>query len=190
MNLQSTSNLLGITLRPWSGMAPARLAMHGLVHAAIGIFVSYWCIRIAGGSLQGDTEEVAKIASVIRMLAFPLTVLGLLFTLYGLLRLVVGILDLTPRHEVTGIVVMAGSRQFGDVLPRIVQDLIFRRGRDNFGQRNNDNRRIRHELVLETAGGLKTYTVNPGMALSVRQGQQVRLSVSPLIGYVATCQAL
>ncbi|MBP2413465.1 hypothetical protein JOF48_002264 [Arthrobacter stackebrandtii] len=187
---QSTSNLLGISLRPWAGMSPAKLALRGLVHTAIGIFLVYWCLRIAAGGLETDTAELSRIAGTVRVVAVPLAILFIVFTLYGLLRVAVGVLDLVPRHEVTGTVVMAGARQFGDVLPRFVQDLVFRRGRDYFGSRNDDTRRTRHQIVVETLDGLKTYTVNPGMALSVRQGQQVRLSVSPLIGYVAKCQVL
>ena len=113
-----------------------------------------------GGSLQADTEEVARIAGTVRMLAVPATLLFILCTLYGL-RLVLGVLDIVPRYEVTGTVVRNGSRKYGDALPRYAQELVFRRGRDNFGHRNDDNRRFRHQIALETDEGLKTSTVNP-----------------------------
>lgn len=189
MNLQTSGRmLLGVPLRPWAGMSPVRLALHGLVHTAIGLFMVFWCVRIAGGYLSKGSEDVAAIAGTLRLLAIPATIFFVLFTLYGLLRLAVGILDFVPRHEIAGTVVMTGSRQFGDVLPRVVQNLIWNRDRN--GQPGHDTRRIRHELVLETISGLKTFTVRSGAALSVHRGQHVRLSVSPLIGYVAKCQVV
>lgn len=59
---------------------------------------------------------------------------------YGRLQSLARILDFTSRHDVTGTVIMAGSRQCGGILPRFVQELVVRRGRDGFGQRNDDNR--------------------------------------------------
>lgn len=191
MNFYTTGKvILGVPLRPWAGMAPARLAFQGLIHTAIGIFATYWCIRIAAGSLTTDTAEAAKIADTIRLLAIPGTLLFILFTLYGVLRLAVGVLDFVPRHEVTGVVVTSGSRHFGDFLPGFVQELIWRRGRNRHDSWQEDSRRRRHQVVLDTADGIKTFTVTPGAALSLQQGKHVRLSVSPLLGYVATYQVI
>ncbi|MET4003062.1 hypothetical protein ABIB48_001782 [Arthrobacter sp. UYCu511] len=167
MNLQNSGRMLGIPLRPWAGMSPARLALQGLIHTAIGIFALYWSLRIAGGKLSDDTE-LATIAGTLRMLAIPAAIFFVVFTLYGLLRLAVGILDFVPRHDVQGLVVATGSRQFGDMLPRIVQNPIWNRSRNGYS--GHDNRRIRHELVLETATGTKTFTVNPG-SVTARMGR-------------------
>ncbi|WP_315912862.1 hypothetical protein [Arthrobacter sp. lap29] len=138
-----------------------------MIHTAIGIFALYWSLRIAGGKLSDDTE-LAAIAGILRMLAIPAAIFFVIFTLYGLLRLAVGILDFVPRHDVQGLVVATGSRQFGDMLPRIVQNMIWNRSRNGYS--GHDNRRIRHELVLETATGTKTFTVNPG-TLTARMGR-------------------
>ncbi len=89
------------------------------------------------------------------------------------------------RRTVEGTVIGLAERQYGDVLPPILQHFIWSRGTDENGYSRQDRRRTRVQLTLHTKAGVRSWTVRQRIANRVAEGDRVRLTVSPLIGYVS-----
>jgi hypothetical protein len=178
-------HLLGRRLRPWWGTAPWQLALRGAIGAALFGAMAYGAFQVSRGSV--DLSEVEEQREVIEQVALPIAIVAALFSAYGVLRLVVGLLDLFGRRTVEGVVVRKGERQVGDVLPRPLQRALLRRGRH--GRSGIDNRRVRLELVVETADGPSSWNVRRRIFTRTRQGQTVRLTATPLLGYVTSVDA-
>lgn len=174
----SWSRTLGISLRPWSGHAPWSLLLRGGIQTAVSIFVLVLSLNLARA---GDSTGTLGELGMLRNLAVFMAVAAGVTALIGLARIVVGLLDLTPRRNVSGTVVSLEDRKFLDFLPRIAQRYIFERGPNGI-----DRRQERREVVLDTPEGHQQWTVRKAsIRRQLRQGAHVSLTVTPLAGYVS-----
>lgn len=177
------SRFLGISLRPWSGEAPLSLILRGLIQLAISVFFLVLAARAPGVAAEiGGEGELGFLRGALFFASIALVIFGVI----AALRIVVGVLDLIPRRSVSGTVVSLTDRKVGDFLPRLAQRAVFERRESGL-----DQRRSRVELVLQTAQGAKQWTVRSSrVRRELRVGAQVRLSVTPLTGYVARVDPL
>lgn len=172
------SHALGVSLRPWSGQSPLSLVSRGAIQLAISIFFIVLASRLRSGSLLTVTVDEQ---SQLRSWALLIMIAAVLAGLIGVLKIAVGLLDLGPRREVSGIVQSLDERKFLDVLPRFAQRQLFERG--DYG---HDRRGVRTEVVLSTDRGLQRWTVRRAKTQRELQvGNRVTLTVTPLAGYVA-----
>lgn len=102
-----------------------------------------------------------------------------------LIRLAVAVADLFTVHTVEGTLLSCTERRRGDFLPGFVQDMIWSRGTDRSGNQKYDRRRIRTMLVVQTPGGLRTWTLSRAMRVVGGSGKMVRVRVSQLLGHVS-----
>ncbi|HHW83102.1 MAG TPA: hypothetical protein GX743_04695 [Actinomycetales bacterium] len=174
----SWSRTLGISLRPWSGQAPWSLLLRGGIQCAVSIAILVLSIRLTGAV---EASAAAAEEGMLRNLAIFMAIAAAVTALLGAARAVVGLLDLAPRRTVSGTVASLEKRKFLDFLPRIAQRYIFERGPNGI-----DRRRERLEVVLHTPDGLQQWTVRkPSIRRQLSRGAHVRLTVTPLAGYVA-----
>lgn len=172
-------HVLGRRLRPWWGSSPYRLLGRGLVQGVIGGVLGYGALGILTGRYEVPTD-LPVAPGTIRLVAIGALVLAGLGLLYSLVRVVVGALDLVPRLTVEGVVLGVVERELGDTLPWPVQVLLRARER----RRNHTQvRRTRRQLTLDTAQGRQSWTVRHRFA-HLAEGQRVRLTATPLLGYV------
>lgn len=175
---QRWSQFLGVSLRPWSGHAPVALIVRGLIHVVIFGIIVVALFRLINGEAVVMTSQDA---SVIRGLIIPMLVVFSCFVLLGAARVVLGALDFLPRRQVEGLVLSVRERKVGDFLPPFVQRYIFERNPNTL-----DRRRARTEVVLQTDTGEHQWTVRRSQfERELVVGTRVRLTVSPLVGYVA-----
>ncbi|HHU37758.1 MAG TPA: hypothetical protein GXZ45_00480 [Propionibacterium sp.] len=172
------SRRLGISLRPWSGHSPHGLLLRGAIQTAVSVFVVVVGLRLRGADeFAAGAGELESLRAVALFLVIGAVATGLL----GVARIVVGAIDLLPRATVTGTVLSLDDRQALDFLPNALQHAIFTRNPQNI-----DKRRPRTEVVLDTADGVRQWTVRSARARrQLRRGATVRLVVTPLAGYVA-----
>lgn len=177
-SVNSWSRILGISLRPWSGHSPASLLIRGVIQIAISGFFLWLAFRFATDEdLSQYTAEIASIRLIATLIAVAATGGAVL----GLLRIVVGGVDLLTSSEVSGTVIDVRDRRTLDFLPHAVLALIFARDPGRI-----DRRRHRTELVLRTDAGVRQWTVRRHRAFQdVRPGTAVRLTVTPLAGHVS-----
>lgn len=177
------SRFLGVSLRPWSGYAPLLLVLGGLIHLAICAFLLVVMLRFASGEgINGAGQELA----FIRSFAIPASIALVVLVTIAAARVLVGALDLVPRKQVTGVVTSVRDRKVGDFLPRVAQRLVFERSANRI-----DRRKRRTEVVLLTDAGERQWTVRSAKTeRCLGVGARVRLTVSPLVGYVAQVQNL
>lgn len=175
------SRRFGVSLRPWTGHSPLGLIIRGVIHVAICLFMLNLLIRLAkGDEFAASAEEMSYLRNFAILGIIAVVVLAAL----GALKVVVGVLDLVPRSTVTGIVLSMRSRKFGDFLPVILQRMIFERNQNAI-----DRRKERRELVLQTPDGIRQWTIRKArFANELTEGSRVQITVSPLIGYVASVQ--
>lgn len=183
-----TEQLFGRRLRPWWGASPWRLGTSAIVHGVILGFLLYYVSgfdRSLDGGLDLQAYEVtgAQVDTAFRW-GRLLLVLGLL---YCVLKLAVAVLDILSTRAVPGRVLAVQRRETGDFIPRPVRRMLHRqRYRNNGAGRNGRTLRTRSrtQLVLETHDGVRTWTIRPQQASRLRQGQEVRLHVTRLLGFV------
>lgn len=113
------SRFLGISLRPWSGTAPAAMLVRGLISTMICILFLTLAARFVGGG-----ADAASTGTDLSFLPNWAIVVLALLALISSLRMMIGLIDLFSRHTVTGTVVSIEDRKIGDFLPKIVQEMI------------------------------------------------------------------
>lgn len=177
------SRFLGVSLRPWTGEAPASLIFRGLIQLAICVFFFVLLTRLPSVAAEvGGEGELGFLRGVLWFAGAALVVVGLL----ALLRIVIGVIDFVPRRSVSGTVISLTERKAGDFLPHLAQRAVFE-NRDS----GMDRRKTRAELVLQTDQGLRQWTVRSSrVRRELRVGAPVRISVTPLTGYVAQVDPL
>lgn len=177
------SRMLGVTVRPWSGHSPISLIVRGAVNAAIGVFFIVLALRMLS---PNPADETAVAMRSLRGLAIGMLLTAIIIALMGCAKILVGVLDLAPRQSVVGTVFSLHDRKFLDFLPTVVRHAIFQRHDSSY-----DRRRTRYEVVLATATGHRQWTVRKSaMRALLTVGTTVRLTVSPLAGYVASVDPL
>ncbi len=162
-------------------MSPLALLLRGLIRVALCVFFMVVVLRVAG------SEEIATVAGSgggLRMLAVVIMIGLVVGGAFGAFSAVVGVLDLVPRHTVTGTVVSLSDRRAFDFLPYHAQRLLFERNRNEI-----DERRVRTEVVLSTDKGHQQWTVRRHAVLRhLLPGARVTLTVTPIAGYVAQAE--
>lgn len=178
--LNTWSRTLGVSLRPWSGYAPWSLIIRGVIQGAVSVLILVFLIRGALSQLEASASELEFLRGWVFFAIVGVSVVLLI----AVLRIVVGIIDLVPRSTVQGTVVSLRDRKTGDILPRLAQRAIFERNPNSI-----DRRRERLELVLDTPDGVRQWTVrNTRLRQDLVTGSTVRITVSPLVGYVASVE--
>ena len=186
------SRILGVSLRPWSGISPSKLLISGVIQLVICGFFVWLAIRLAthdelsalGGDLAQSGVEKPVIAMIAGLIALAAVVVGIL----AVLRLGAGVIDLTSSREVTGIVVRLGDRRTLDFLPTPIAHMILRRGRKHY---DTNSRRYRTELVVDTGEGVHQWTIHDQRTVrGVRRGVQIRMKVTPIAGHVSSLTVL
>lgn len=172
-------HVLGRRLRPWWGTSPFRLIARGLVQGVILGLLGHGALGVISGADEVPSDLPVE-PGTIRLAAILAVVLAGLGLLYSLVRVVVGVLDLVPRHTVEGVVLDVVERELGDTLPWPVRMLLRARERR---RDQTTHRRTHLQLVLDTADGPRTWTIR-GRFGGVAQGQPVRVTATPLLGYV------
>lgn len=174
--VETWSGHLGVSLRPWPGRSPLTLLWRGGVQAALCIFF----FIVAGRFLQGTALEAGFPRGSLTLLKVALGV-GLLV---GVVEIAVGLIDMSSRRTVTGVVASLTRRRFLDFLPRMAERAVFNRNTNGY-----DRRRERLELVLNTPQGPKRWTVrNSKVSRSLQVGDHVALTVTRITGYVSQVQ--
>lgn len=183
------ARVLGVSLRPWSGRSPGSLVLRAIVQLAIFAVLAFFAVRaLAKDNQLGQFMAGPEFAEV-KGLTFVVVavVVALLLTLAAaVLRLIVGFVDFVPRRQIDGVVLSLSERRLGDFLPSFAQTMIWSHNLGRGNQTTIDQRKYRTELVLQTAEGVKSWTIhNQRFRNDLQVGSSVRLSVSPLLGYVA-----
>lgn len=177
------SRQAGVSLRPWSGRAPLGLLVRGLLQVAVSAAVVWFAVAMARADEITTTAGELK---ALRNLAIVIVVAAVISGFVGAVKAVVGVIDLVPRTTVTGRVVSVRRRRLGDVLPGPAQRAIF--DRRDIG---TDRRRSRYEVVVNTPEGLRQWTVRSArLRRGLHVDEHVRLTVSPIVGYVAQVESL
>lgn len=178
--INTWSRTLGVSLRPWSGYAPWSLIIRGVIQGVVSVLILVFLIRGALSGLEASASELEFLRGWVFLAIVGVSVVLLI----AVLRLVVGIIDLVPRSTVEGTVLSIRDRKAGDFLPRMAQRVIFERNPNAI-----DRRRERLEVVLDALGGVRQWTVrNTRLRQHLIEGASVRLTVSPIVGYVAAVE--
>src|SRR5690606_37935085 len=104
--------------------------------------------------------------------------LAVIWLFYSALRVAVGLFDLFTRRTDEGVVLAVRDRIRGDVLPGIVQELIWSRG-DKV-----DTRTSTLQVTLDAGSGPAMWQLRNNLGVQLAPGQRVRLTTTPLTGYV------
>lgn len=179
------SRALGVTLRPWSGSSPLRLIISAVIQFAICVLFLWLALRM----MTSDELAASGIETpALKTLTIVMAVAAVLLGLFSIVRLVVGVIDLTSSREVAGTVMSLRERQPLDILPRPLALAILTRG----GRRSQpDSYRYRTEVVVDTGSGVRQWTIdNRRRAVGVRPGVRVRMKVTPIAGHVSRLTVL
>ncbi|NLE97109.1 MAG: hypothetical protein GX596_03860 [Propionibacterium sp.] len=178
------SRFLGVSLRPFTGHAPHSLLLRGAIQVGLCIFFFVVGVRLAtGDELAGHATELAYMRRTLFLAGIAVTAVALM----GATQLVIGLLDLVPRRQVTGVVLSVRRRRFLDFLPRFAERMLY----DRRGDGAIDRRKERTEVVLRTPEGDRQWTLRSHRTRrELRVGEHVRLTVSPIAGYVASVEPL
>lgn len=175
------SRILGVSLRPWSGRSPLGLIIQSVIQIVIFSIISSFVI-----GLRAEAQNTPEAFAALGALLFIMIISFIGLILLALVQLAVGIIDLVPRKTVRGVVESVDERKIGDVLPYFAQQMVFNRNPNRM-----DKRRSRTELVLRTDKGVRQWTVRSSKARrQLRIGQTVSITISPLVGYVASVEVL
>lgn len=179
------SRMLGVTLRPWAGHAPWRLLLSGTIQAVVCVaFLIY--VPPMAATFQADRSLEAF---DLRGIVWIVTVSFVVLLLIGVAKIIIGALDLIPRVEVTGRVLSMRDRKFADFLPQFVHSALQARRSGN--THVIDNRKVRHEVVLQTPQGIRQWTVRSyRFRRELTVGSDVRMVTTPLLGHVAKVERL
>lgn len=165
-------------LRPGWGLHPARALLRGLVlGGAAGAVI--WGIR------EVATTAGADVASIAATLTPPVTAIALTVGAYAVTVATAGLADLFATREVEGIVLRRRERSF---VPRRLRPLW-----DGFGEGPSDPREQpgnRRYLAVDDgrADELTAWCVRPRVFGTCREGERVRVRVTPRLGYVRTVE--
>ena len=185
--------ILGRRLRPWWGQAPGTLVARGVVQGIVSGLLGYGCIQVLAGNVDLSAPELADNERWIDLAATVGLVLAGIGIAYSVLRIVVGALDVASRKTVEGVLVSARRRQLGDTLPGPVRwglEMGRRQQARRQGHYEYDNhRKTRLELVVQTPDGPKSWNVRHKHFVESMVGQPIRLTATPLIGYVRNVEA-
>lgn len=189
----NVEEVLGRRLRPWWGQAPSKLITRGVVQGALFGLLGYGCIQVLAGNVDLSDPALADHERWIDVVATVGLVLAGLAIVYSAIRIIVGAIDLTSRKTVEGVLVSARHRHLGDTLPGPVQwGLEMRRrqqARSASGYEYDQSRRTRLEIVVDTPHGPKSWNVRHKHFHESLVGQPIRLTASPLLGYVREVEA-
>lgn len=169
--------------KPWVGTSPWRLALRGGVQLALSGLVIWGCLQVIGEHIEITDTALADYEANVERAAWGVMAVAGLFALYSVIRLAVGIADLvSPRELVDGVVVSTANRRTGDFLPRIAQELIYRRSHN--AHQYEMQRKRWSEMVLETSDGQRTLVVSSGVANTYQPGARVTARVSRILKHV------
>lgn len=173
------------SFRPGWGQHPGRVAVTGLLRAAVFGVIAYLAFTVAGSdeqldSLSDDQRRWVGLAALI------VSVVCSVAAVFGAVMLIIGVADLVPRRTIEGEVVRRRQYRTGHRLPRVLQWGLWS-GTDEHGMRRDYNRRIRHHLAIDdgTDDSILAFTVKPEIHGRAPQGARVTARFSPLLGYVA-----
>ncbi len=184
--------MFGRRIRPWWGSSPGRLGTSAIVQGGIVGVVLYHAAGYArspghASDLQAYGVSGAQLDTALRWGRIVLVVA----LLYCVLKLAVAVLDVLSTHAVPGRVLAVQRRETGDFVPRPLRRLLHRQVNRQAHRHSAHGRggrslrtRYRTQLVLETRDGVRTWTIRPQHATRLRPGQEVRLHVTRLLGYV------
>lgn len=179
-DLSTVARTLGISLRPWPGHSPLSLIIRGVVSTAIGVLILTVVLRA-----MSELESLSDVPN-----AGPLgamVVAGLVVViLVGVVRTVIGVIDLVSRRTVTGTVISLQERAMGDFLPRLVQRRLFEREHSGL-----DQRRSRTEVVVATDAGMQQWTIRDARtANQMIVGEEVGFTVTAIAGHLCGVRRL
>lgn len=165
--------------RPWWGTSPWRLGIRGAIHLVIAMLVLWGCAEVLSGRFDLADSGLADHEATVDRIAMIVAVAGALLALYSVGRVVVAVMDLAgPRRTVEGRLIGVRERATGDMLPGIVQHLIYR-------DSDRDIRRQRWvQLDVDTDSGPWSWTVRPQVVPAQQPGSTVRVQATRILGYV------
>ena len=176
------SRFFGVSLRPWTGHSPWSLILRGVVQAVLLGIVLVFAVKMLTDPATTESEVSGLFVNWAWLMIIVIGVIALM----AVSRVVIGVIDLVPRVSVTGEIVQLGERKFADFLPRMAQRVIFERNPNAL-----DKRKIRTEVVVRTPEGVRQWTVRSAkIRRTLRVGDTVRLTVTPLAGYVASVETI
>lgn len=148
--------------------------------------------------LMGDSQPIRDLdfdlsdAAIDNVLAVAGLICVVLLS-HGLVQFLFGSIDLFARRSTEGVLVAARARRPLDWLPAPIGwavRLLRRRHHAESGTVHDLDRRVRREIVVEADGAPRTWRVGPHRFEPSMQGQQVRISYTPMLGHVRNIQAL
>ena len=177
-------------LRPGWGQHPGSVAFTGLVRAVLFGLLAAGGWYVAGADTELETLS-AQQRQWVGLGGLVVAVLAAAACVYGVVLLVLGLLDLFPRRTVEGEVVRRRIFRSGHRLPKVVQWAVWS-GKDEHGFDRDQNRRTRHHLAVDPGDvdRIVAHTVTSSIYGSAPQGAVVRMRVSPLLGYVSSLEVL
>lgn len=183
------------SLLPFHGQRPVRVALSGLVQAAVFGVLAYVALQIASNDPSATFESLALNDSQLGRVSFVsmLVTIGLgALVLFCVGKVVIGINDLVRRRTVEGLVLR--RRSYAEGLDKYAEQ-VERRLRLPFrinigGSANQDGRhqRQRNRFVAiddGTADRIRALRVESRIYDRVAQGATVRITMTPILGYVA-----
>lgn len=179
------SRVLGVTLRPWSGQAPWRLLLSGTIQAVVCVAFLIYVSPMA----EAYQTDAALAAIDLHRIVWMVSVIFIVLLLIGVAKIIIGALDLIPRVEVTGQVLSMRDRKFADFLPQFVHSALQARRSGN--THVTDNRKVRHEVVVQTPQGVRQWTVRSyRLRNELTVGSHVRMVTTPLLGHITKVERL
>ncbi len=176
--------------RPNWGDHPGRVLFEGVVQTAVFGVVGYVAFYIARADTELDTLT-AQQRQWVGLGGLVVAILCAAAVAVGLLRVVLGVLDLFPRRTIEGEVIRRRVYRRGHRLPKPLQWLLWS-GRDEHGMRRDQRRQRKYHLAVDDGSddSVVAYTVRSSIHGQAPQGARVRMRVSPLLGYVASVELL
>lgn len=190
--------------RPGWGEHPFRALVTGALQAAVAgaIAVGGFVVWTGRTDALDDVDPEALIwiergAMVVALVLAPVA-------LYAAAKAVAGLVDLLPRRRVEGLVIRRRAIRAGDWIPRPLRLLWYSFSRSSrpgtHGSHHHRRRpsevdryrRVRWWVALDDGEQAKVgaYQVRPAIYRRAPQGARVRLSVSPILGYVKDVEVL
>lgn len=177
---------LGRRLRPWWGLRPGTLAVRGLIQAVLLGALTIWLLRVAAESIDTGDLDATLSDDQIKTAAMIAAVAAGIGALVGVLRLIVGVIDMISRRTVEGMVVSSRERYPGDWMPGWARTAL--RFRRRFRHRHHHDvghrGRSRYEIVIDTGSARQSWNVEQRRFDPRLAGRRARITVTPLVGYV------
>jgi hypothetical protein len=178
------------SFRPGWGRHPGKVALGALLQAVVYGAIAYFALNVARSESQLDSLDDQQ-RRWVSLGATIIAVAAGVAAAYALLKLVIGLADLFPRHTIEGEVVRRRTFRTGHRLPKAVQWAAWS-GNDEHGMRRDHQRKTRHHLAVDDGSDdrVLAYEVRAEIAQQAPQGARVRIRVSPLLGYVSSLEVL